>query len=45
MFASGGIRILDRIEQGGFMPIAHRPKLTPGDKLRLLALGLAGVPA
>ena len=45
MFASGGLRILDRIEQGGFAPIARRPKLTPGDKIRLLALGLAGVPA
>ena len=45
MFASGGLRILDRLEQGGFAPLERRPKLTPSDKLRLLALGLAGVPA
>jgi phytoene/squalene synthetase len=42
MFASGGLRILQRIEDGGFSPILERPRLSPGDKLRLLALGLVG---
>lgn len=40
LFARGGLRILQRIEDGGFAPIRKRPRLTPGDKLRLLALGL-----
>jgi phytoene/squalene synthetase len=43
MFASGGLRILDRIEAGGYAPYRRRPHLTPADKLRLLALGLVGV--
>jgi squalene synthase HpnC len=43
MFASGGLTILERLEQGGYSPVAERPRLTAGDKLRLLAVGLVGV--
>jgi squalene synthase HpnC len=42
MFASGGLTILDRLEQGGYSPVEHRPRLTARDKLRLLTLGLVG---
>lgn len=42
MFARGGLRILARIENGGYSPIAVRPRLTRSDKLRLLAAELVG---
>jgi squalene synthase HpnC len=42
MFASGGLTILDRLEQGGYSPVERRPHLTARDKLRLLTLGLVG---
>ncbi len=42
MFASGGLKILERIEDGGYSPVEHRPRLTVRDKLRLLTLGLVG---
>ena len=42
MFASGGLTILKRIEDGGYSPVEHRPHLTKRDKLRLLRLGLVG---
>jgi squalene synthase HpnC len=42
MFASGGLTILKRLEDGGYSPVEHRPRLTAGDKLRLLTLGLVG---
>ena len=42
MFAEGGLRILARLEQDGYVPIARRPRLTKGDKVRLLRLGLVG---
>ncbi len=42
MFASGGLTILEHIENGGFSPVQRRPSLTTRDKLRLLALGLVG---
>ncbi len=40
MFASGGLTILERLEQGGYSPVERRPRLTARDKLRLLRLGL-----
>lgn len=42
MFASGGLTILKRLEDGGYSPVARRPHLTRRDKLRLLTLGLVG---
>jgi squalene synthase HpnC len=42
MFASGGLTILKRLEEGGYSPVEHRPALTARDKLRLLTLGLVG---
>ena len=42
MFASGGLTILKRIEDGGYSPVERRPRLTRRDKLRLLRLGLVG---
>jgi squalene synthase HpnC len=42
MFATGGLTILRRLEEGGYSPVAHRPTLSRGDKLRLLAVGLVG---
>jgi squalene synthase HpnC len=42
MFASGGLTILARIEEGGYSPVERRPRLTKRDKLRLLRLGLVG---
>lgn len=42
MFASGGLTILQRLEDGGYSPVERRPRLTATDKLRLLALGLVG---
>jgi squalene synthase HpnC len=42
MFASGGLTILKRLEDGGYSPVERRPRLTAGDKLRLLTLGLVG---
>lgn len=42
MFASGGLTILKRLEQGGYSPVECRPRLTARDKLRLLTLGLVG---
>jgi squalene synthase HpnC len=42
MFASGGLTILKRLEQGGYSPVECRPHLTARDKLRLLTLGLVG---
>ncbi|MGH7899134.1 MAG: squalene synthase HpnC [Candidatus Binatia bacterium] len=40
MFASGGLTILRRLEDGGYSPVERRPRLTTADKLRLLAAGL-----
>jgi squalene synthase HpnC len=45
MFASGGLRILQRLEEGGYQPVLRRPRLTAADKLRLLAVGLVGARA
>ncbi len=42
MFASGGLTILKRLEEGGYSPVERRPHLTAADKLRLLTLGLVG---
>jgi squalene synthase HpnC len=42
MFASGGLTILKRLEDGGYSPVERRPRLTAADKLRLLAVGLVG---
>ena len=42
MFASGGLTILKRLEDGGYSPVERRPRLTARDKLRLLTLGLVG---
>ncbi len=42
MFASGGLTILRRLEEGGYSPFESRPRLRKRDKLRLLALGLVG---
>jgi squalene synthase HpnC len=42
MFAEGGLRILARIEEDGYATLVRRPRLTRGDKVRLLRLGLVG---
>ena len=42
MFASGGLTILERLEQSGYSPVERRPRLSARDKLRLLRLGLVG---
>ena len=43
MFARGGLRILERLERGGYAPLEHRPRLSFGDKVRLLGGTLLGV--
>lgn len=36
----GGMRILERIEESGYNTLSARPKITPGDKVRLLMRSL-----